>query len=59
MRRAPGVLALHSSVLLGLALVAAAQPGARSAPDVGGRLAAAAPAATGSAPAPLVAKRWA
>ncbi|HEY4946148.1 MAG TPA: hypothetical protein VIH94_08385 [Candidatus Limnocylindrales bacterium] len=58
MRRAPGVLALFSSVLLGLVLLAAAQPGAGSAPDVSGRLAAAAPVATGSAPAPLVAKRW-
>ena len=56
MRRVRGVLALPGSVLLGLVLVAAAQPGAGGAPDVGKSWAAAAQAAAGHAP--LLPKRW-
>jgi len=58
MRHAPGVFALLRSVLLGLALIAAAQPGAGPAPLVVTRLAAAAPSGNVRAPAPLVVKRW-
>ena len=56
MRRARGVLALSGSVFLGLVLVAAAQPGAGGAPDVGKSWAAAAQAGAGHAP--LLPKRW-
>jgi hypothetical protein len=58
MRRARGVLALLCSAFLGLVLVAAAQPGARHAPDLGKRWTAAAPAANAGTPAPLLGKRW-
>ncbi len=58
MRRARGVLALLSSVLLGLVLIAAAQPGAVHAPDVGKRWAVAARPGDAGVPAPLVGKRW-
>ena len=59
MRRAPGVFALLRSVLLGFALLAAAQPGAGPAPLVVTRWAAAAPSGKVRVPAPLVVKRWA
>jgi hypothetical protein len=58
MRRARGVLALLSSVLLGLALIAAAQPGALHAPEVGKRWAAAVRPGDAGVPRPLVGKRW-
>jgi hypothetical protein len=58
MRRARGVLALLRSVLLGLILVAAAQPGAVHAPYLGKRWAAAAPPGDARIPAPLLGKRW-
>jgi hypothetical protein len=58
MRRARGVVALLSSVLLGLVLIAAAQPGPVHAPDVGKGWAAAARPGDAGVPAPLVAKRW-
>ena len=58
MRRARGVVALLSSVLLGLVLIAAAQPGAVHASDVGKGWAAAARPGDAGVRAPLVAKRW-
>ena len=58
MRRAPGACALLRSALLGLVLLAAAQPGAGRAPDVAKRWAAGAPPAAAHLVTPLVAKRW-
>lgn len=58
MRRAPGVLALLSSVLLGLALVGAAQPRSGHAPDLGKRWAAVAPPASAHVLTPTLGKRW-
>ena len=57
MRRSWGVLALLRSVLLGLVLVAAAQPGASHAQDLGKRWAAA--ARPGASHAQDLGKRWA
>jgi hypothetical protein len=61
MRRTRGVFALLRSVLLGLAVIAAAQPGnvRAPAPLVVKRWASVAPSGAVRAPAPLVVKRWA
>lgn len=58
MRRVPGVRALLRSALLGLVLVAAAQPGSGRAPDLGKRWAAAPPPASAHFLAPALGKRW-
>jgi len=58
MRRARGVLALLSSVLLGLVLVAAGQPGSGRAPDLGKRWVSPAPPGAAHLPTPLLGKRW-
>jgi len=58
MRRVPGVLAPLRSVLLGLALVVAAQPGAVHAPLVPTRWAAAVRPADAGVAAPHIGKRW-
>jgi hypothetical protein len=57
MRHARGLVALLSSLLLALALIAAAQPSTGSAPDRGTHRALAAVSRPGT-PAPLVGKRW-
>jgi hypothetical protein len=57
MRRARGLVALLSSVLLGLALLAAAQPSAGRAPDSGTYRALAAQSGPGTL-VPLLGKRW-
>ena len=59
MRHAPGALALLRSLLLGLALIAAAQPGAGPATLLGKRWAAAAPSGSVRAPGTFLGKRWA
>ncbi len=58
MRRAPGAQALFRSVLLGLILTAAAQPGPGRSPDLGKRWAGA-PPATAHIVTPDLGKRWA
>ena len=57
MRRAPGAAALLRSVVLGLILVAAAQPGQGRSPDLGKRWAAQ-PVAAAHLVTPLLGKRW-
>jgi hypothetical protein len=58
MRHAPGAAALIRSVLLGLVLVAAAQPGPGRAPDPGTHWAGDS-ATTAHVVRPLLGKRWA
>ncbi len=57
MRHARGPVALLSSVLLGLSLLAAAQPSAVPAPDTGTHRALAAHSSPGTL-VPLLGKRW-
>jgi hypothetical protein len=59
MRCARGVLALICSGLLGLALIAVAQPGAGPALDLGKRWAAAAPSGNARVVVLDLGKRWA
>ena len=56
MRRSRGVVALLGSALLGIALIAAAQPG--QGPDLGKRWTSAAPLVGSRMVAPLLGKRW-
>ena len=57
MRHARGVVALLSSLLLALVLLAAAQPSVGSAPDAGMHRVLTAQSRPGTA-APLLGKRW-
>ena len=57
MRCLRGAAALLRSVVLGIAIVAAAQPGAATSPDPGPWAAAPSPAST-HALIPLLGKRW-
>jgi len=58
MRCLLGVAALLRSTVLGVVLIAAAQPGAGSSSDPGGRPVAASSPAAAHVPAPLLGKRW-
>jgi len=57
MRRGPGAAALLRSLVLGLVLIAAAQPGQGRSPDLGKRWAAH-PVAAAHLVTPLLGKRW-
>jgi hypothetical protein len=58
MRCHPGAAALLRSIVLGVVLVAAAQPGTGSSQNPGGRPAAAPSPAAAHVLAPLLGKRW-
>ena len=58
MRRLPGAAVPIRSIVLGVVLVAAAQPGTGPSPDPGLRPLVAPPSAAAHVPAPLLGKRW-